>query len=809
MDGGMSKEDSPRRPTFYAWEETPGPSRRLADERPTPPEEKAAPPASATLVEGFEDLSVEAEALSFVRAFLETSEQDIAQKMTFLEQLGIIFEAKTVEGFRLFPSDLLIRVVEVLIPWTASGNNLERKTTAETLARICSAVRVLCGYRATTEFPVMGQLVGCLTLCHYDNERMVAYWAARGLHHLYAFAARCRGKSTAEQELLARVLRREGDGEDEEDPLESAMIIPTLFKEVLSPAEVSDLYLTALHGLQETSAQKIHAAVCVEKALRADPAASLGKVREVVIFLHGHLDSFQDRLAHEDLNGILHTLKERHLSEVVHTLLSCSPLCDSSAATLWGMLVSRSCHAEEVLHHLLACLQGQPQKPLLSEEEIATLRLAAAHVLPRILEQPPLSLRLVLQAQWEAACLSLVFWVSHLHRGAPGTTPSHGPERAEDESERLARSSVGTLRRLLEEFRPEELPNDDTIWERLGSADTFHQGVTLLFQALHSLSSEELQHVAAHVMCSLRGHDEHQAVTAMNIFKELLRRAFIPITQEVLRHLTAQLRSPNEDLHSLALDGLLAVADKPEQVWKLLPLLPEVANNLQESDLPNTRRLFSQLQRSLEDISSPALAAGAAGHLLPLFDAECYVARNFAIHNFRAMLGRGATRALRDLALRSLAPLLLHLHDESSIVVEACWQTLSTAAILLGHRKLHRLVLIRDKWSTCRIFGKRFRKVAACSFQEQILGHLRSPQVSVREAAIRILGLLGEETRDRRKLEVINRALRGMRSDEQESIRSCAVLATYALEALPDEDPPARSLQERLRRLCGACCSSA
>ncbi|KAL8202312.1 UNVERIFIED_CONTAM: hypothetical protein K2H54_009931 [Gekko kuhli] len=806
MDGGMSKEDSPRRPTFYAWEETPGPSRRLADERPTPPEEKAAPPASATLVEESEDLSVEAEALSFVRAFLETSEQDVAQKMTFLEQLGIIFEAKTVEGFRLFPSDLLIRVVEVLIPWTASGNNLERKTTTETLARICSAVRVLCGYRATTEFPVMGQLVGCLTLCHYDNERMVAYWAARGLHHLYAFAARCRGKSTAEQELLARVLRREGDGEDEEDPLESAMIIPTLFKEVLSPAEVSDLYLTALHGLQETSAQKIHAAVCVEKALRADPAASLGKVREVVIFLHGHLDSFQDRLAHEDLNGILHTLKERHLSEVVHTLLSCSPLCDSSAATLWGMLVSRSCHAEEVLHHLLACLQGQPQEPLLSEEEIATLRLAAAHVLPRILEQPPLSLRLVLQAQWEAACLSLVFWVSHLHRGAPGTTPSHGPERAEDESERLARSSVGTLRRLLEEFRPEELPNDDTIWERLGSADTFHGGVTLLFQALHSLSSED---VAAHVMCSLRGPDEHQAVTAMNIFKELLCRAFIPITQEVLRHLTAQLRSPNEDLHSLALDGLLAVADKPEQVWKLLPLLPEVANNLQESDLPNTRRLFSQLQRSLEDISSPALAADAAGHLLPLFDAECYVARNFSIHNFRAMLGRGATRALRDLALRSLAPLLLHLHDESSIVVEACWQTLSTAAILLGHRKLHRLVLIRDKWSTCRIFGKRFRKVAACSFQEQILGHLRSPQVSVREAAIRILGLLGEETRDRRKLEVINRALRGMRSDEQESIRSCAVLAIYALEALPDEDPPRWSLRERLRRLCGACCSSA
>ncbi|KAL8202470.1 UNVERIFIED_CONTAM: hypothetical protein K2H54_015646 [Gekko kuhli] len=61
---------------------------------------------------GVEDLSVEAEALSFVCAFLATSEQDIVQKMDFLEQLGTLCEAMTVEGFRLFPLDRLIQVVE-------------------------------------------------------------------------------------------------------------------------------------------------------------------------------------------------------------------------------------------------------------------------------------------------------------------------------------------------------------------------------------------------------------------------------------------------------------------------------------------------------------------------------------------------------------------------------------------------------------------------------------------------------------------------------------------------------------------------
>ncbi|KAL8202469.1 UNVERIFIED_CONTAM: hypothetical protein K2H54_015645 [Gekko kuhli] len=93
----------------------------------------------------------------------------------------------------------------------------------------------------------------------------------------------------------------------------------------------------------------------------------------------------------------------------------------------------------------------------------------------------------------------------------------------------------------------------------------------------------------------------------------------------------AQLRSLNADLHSLALDGMLSVADKPEQ--------------------------------------------------------ETRMARSYPINIFWAMLGRGATRALKDL-LCSLVPLLLHLHDESPTTAEAYWQALPSATILLGHRKL-------------------------------------------------------------------------------------------------------------------------
>ncbi|KAL8202471.1 UNVERIFIED_CONTAM: hypothetical protein K2H54_015663 [Gekko kuhli] len=512
---------------------------------------------------------------------------------------------------------------------------------------------------AATEFPVMGQLVGCMMLCRFDKNKMVAYCAARGLHHLYGFAARCRA---TEFPVMGQLV--------------GCMTLCCFDKNKM----VTYCAARGLHHLYGFAAQFRTFLV----ALAATEFPVMGQLVGCMTLCRFDKNKMVAYCAARGLHH-LYGFAARCRARAKPLLVSIY----SSAATLWGMLASWSCHAEEVLHHLMACLQGQPQKPLLSEEEIATLRLAS-------------------------------------------------PAR---------------------------------------------------------LSTKELQHVVGHVMSFLRGHDEHQAITAMIIFaevnlpvKELLRRTVIPVTQEVMRHLTAQLRSPNDDLKSLELDGMLSVADKPEQVWKLLPLLPEAVGSLRESDCPKTRRLFIQLQRCLEDVTSPALAADVAGYVLPLFDAESYVARHFAIHNFRAMLGRGTMKALRDLALCSLVPLLVHLYDESSI---ACWEIPPETTILLGRRKLHRLVLSCDKWSTSRIFGKQFRKVAACSFQEQILGHLRSPQVSVREAAIRIL------------------ALWGMWSDEQESIQSCAVLTTYALEALHEEDPPGWSLRERLRRLCGACCSSA
>ncbi|KAL8202472.1 UNVERIFIED_CONTAM: hypothetical protein K2H54_015669 [Gekko kuhli] len=216
-DNGMSEEDAPPRPVpFYAWGETLGASRRLADERLTPPEEEAAPPVSAAPVERVENLSVEAEALSFVRAFLETSEQDITQKMDFLEQLGTLCEATTVEGFRFGPAHPGSRGPDPLDGfWEQPRVEDNSRNAREDLQCREGSVwlQTFLVALAATEFPVMGQLVGCMMLCRFDKNKMVAYCAARGLHHLYGFAARCRGKRIlCHVGCLTSLERRPGGG---------------------------------------------------------------------------------------------------------------------------------------------------------------------------------------------------------------------------------------------------------------------------------------------------------------------------------------------------------------------------------------------------------------------------------------------------------------------------------------------------------------------------------------------------------------------------------------------------------------------
>ncbi|KAL8186684.1 UNVERIFIED_CONTAM: hypothetical protein K2H54_004833 [Gekko kuhli] len=194
-----------------------------------------------------------------------------------------------------------------------------------------------------------------------------------------------------------------------------------------------------------------------------------------------------------------------------------------------------------------------------------------------------------------------------------------------------------------------------------------------------------------------------------------------------------------------------------EVVLKALAVLPEVVSSLQEADHPKIQRLLDHLHVWLHNETSASVAAEAAGHMPPLLDAVPEYVRVFACTTFQAMLERGAERDLHHLALRSLVPVLLHLRDDSPTVVEASWNILHRLAVIVGHRELEPVLQKQKETSAFLVTVKQFCRVPACHFLPQVINHLSSPLANTREAAIRMLGFIGTDTRDQRKLAVIYR----------------------------------------------------
>ncbi|KAL8186682.1 UNVERIFIED_CONTAM: hypothetical protein K2H54_004761 [Gekko kuhli] len=274
----------------------------------------------------------------------------------------------------------------------------------------------------------MGPLVGCLALCHFDDSALVAQQAADGLIHLYRSAACCKEEDHL-RGSVRRVWKDEVRGTLRKAPLEDTETIIEIFQNLLSPEELSGVFLTALGAFAETSVQSTCAGVCIAALIRKASFASLGRVTDIVKILHGHLQSITDHRAQHEVKCILRLLGDCHMSELCDALLRYSPDCDSSA-DLWRTLVSFHYNAVGALNQLLTRLLGDLQEPPASEEEAFALGLAAAQVLAELLRKPPGAFSATLHDRWSVAWIAVVLWVSrlHSHQAFHGATARQPPQ---------------------------------------------------------------------------------------------------------------------------------------------------------------------------------------------------------------------------------------------------------------------------------------------------------------------------------------------------------------------------------------------
>ncbi|CAM4687863.1 unnamed protein product [Lepidochelys olivacea] len=244
------------------------------------------------------------------------------------------------------------------------------------------------------EFRVLGQLVGCLTLCSAEQEQEICQSAMEGLHHLYAFMLWQKRTTLAKQSAEYLQVFREWRAENSfwVTWFTNTSNIAMMFGKYFNPSERLDFLLTAIEGMRDTSVHDSVAARDMLHVILWVPSPSLERVSDAVMSVYRNLDSISEPLAQQQLLKALVVLGDQYSEEVVTTLLGCLLSCDSIAVEMWRVLTSHPKTAGKVLRELLDRLQERPlrQHHDISQQEAGVAPLAVGklqHQLPVVVEQ--------------------------------------------------------------------------------------------------------------------------------------------------------------------------------------------------------------------------------------------------------------------------------------------------------------------------------------------------------------------------------------------------------------------------------------
>ncbi|CAM9398346.1 unnamed protein product [Bubo scandiacus] len=264
------------------------------------------------------------------------------------------------------------------------------------------------------------------------------------------------------------------------------------------------------------------------------------------------------------------------------------------------------------------------------------------------------------------------------------------------------------------------------------------------------------------------------------------------------------LRRPSPVMLSLVLTGLVTLSKTPETARKLPVLLPDVLETLTEANTNVKTKalvLFINVMGHMKREEANLISLRLVEKLLPLFNDESSRLRELSIHLFKDVIktaeGRNKKKMVKTVK-SVLLPLFFYTSDQIESVAKASRDTLLACAEFLGWRRLSsmpktcQIHLIGE----CLITHNRGR---VKKYLRQSLPYLKDPQATVREEAVRFIGLAAQSRRilSQERLWEICNALLPLRKDTELSVRS---LAAETISILTTEQ---RSISRwSLRSLC-------
>ncbi|KFV41411.1 Maestro heat-like repeat-containing protein family member 7, partial [Gavia stellata] len=255
------------------------------------------------------------------------------------------------------------------------------------------------------------------------------------------------------------------------------------------------------------------------------------------------------------------------------------------------------------------------------------------------------------------------------------------------------------------------------------------------------------------------------------------------------------LRRPSLVLLSLVLRGLVTLSQRPETARKMLVLLPDIMETQQNANTDNKMKallVFRNVMGHMKKEEASATALQLVEKLLPLFDDESSQLRELSICLFKdvmQMVVGNDKQQMKNNVQRSLLPLFFRMSDQTESVAKASQEALLVAAKLLKWKRLKHLTQTQQ---TCRIgeclLVQDRRRVE--DYLSQSLPYLKDAQVTLREAAVRFIGLAAQHLGDQgeEKLSEICNALRLLEKDDELSVSSLAAQTVLILTS-PREQP--------------------
>ncbi|XP_050165700.1 uncharacterized protein LOC126636953 [Myiozetetes cayanensis] len=275
-----------------------------------------------------------------------------------------------------------------------------------------------------------------------------------------------------------------------------------------------------------------------------------------------------------------------------------------------------------------------------------------------------------------------------------------------------------------------------------------------------------------------------------------------------------ELRNDNFDIDeelptlpaSRVLEGLLRLLKIPGMALKMEFLVPHLMELLWLDREDLKKKVMVILKILIQEGMNNIWASPPHKYLmenLPRFlDMESSDLREFFICRFKDYLSSEVARnrsKFKASLRRVLVPLIIRTSDQPPSVGKAAEEALLATAKLLKLRELKELVKTQEPWRIVEcLLGKDSSR--AEEYLRQGLAYLKDPEASVREAAIRFIGVAMRHLRNRTTdtLDEICSALQPLTKDSNEFVSSLAQQTIYVLKALGPTPPPRFSLESLL-----------